>query len=59
MNLNEIKIEYVFFSDALFAFSITFMAMSIQADKAFKAVTPLYTRNRVSIDVIAFLPEIL
>ena len=31
MNLNEIKIEYVIsFSDALFAFSITFMAMSIQ-----------------------------
>ena len=31
MNLNEIKIEYVIsFSDALFAFSITFMALSIQ-----------------------------
>jgi uncharacterized membrane protein len=30
MNLNQIKIEYVIsFSDALFAFSITFMAMSI------------------------------
>jgi uncharacterized membrane protein len=31
MNLNEIKIEYVIsFSDALFAFSITFMALTIQ-----------------------------
>jgi len=31
MNLNEIKIEYVIsFSDALFAFSITFMALFIQ-----------------------------
>jgi uncharacterized membrane protein len=31
MNLNQIKIEYVIsFSDALFAFSITFMALSIQ-----------------------------
>src|SRR5438874_8793785 len=31
MNLNEIKVEYVIsFSDALFAFSITFMALSIQ-----------------------------
>ena len=31
MNLNQIKIEYViFFSDALFAFSITFMALTIQ-----------------------------
>ena len=31
MNLNQIRIEYVIsFSDALFAFSITFMALSIQ-----------------------------
>jgi uncharacterized membrane protein len=31
MNLNQIKVEYVIsFSDALFAFSITFMALSIQ-----------------------------
>jgi uncharacterized membrane protein len=31
MDLNEIKVEYVIsFSDALFAFSITFMALSIQ-----------------------------
>jgi uncharacterized membrane protein len=31
MKLNEIKIEYVIsFSDALFAFSITFMALTIQ-----------------------------
>jgi uncharacterized membrane protein len=31
MNLNEIKVEYMIsFSDALFAFSITFMALSIQ-----------------------------
>jgi uncharacterized membrane protein len=31
VNLNRIKIEYVIsFSDALFAFSITFMALSIQ-----------------------------
>ena len=31
MNLNQIKVEYVVsFSDALFAFSITFMALSIQ-----------------------------
>jgi uncharacterized membrane protein len=31
MNLNEIKVEYIIsFSDALFAFSITFMALSIE-----------------------------
>src|SRR5215831_9633469 len=31
LNLNQIKVEYVVsFSDALFAFSITFMALSIQ-----------------------------
>jgi hypothetical protein len=31
MNLNEIKVEYLIsFSDAIFAFSITFMALSIQ-----------------------------
>lgn len=31
MNLTQIKVEYlVSFSDALFAFSITFMALSIQ-----------------------------
>ena len=31
LNLNQIKVEYVIsFSDALFAFSITFMALSIQ-----------------------------
>ena len=31
MNLNEIKVEYMIsFSDAIFAFSITFMALSIQ-----------------------------
>jgi uncharacterized membrane protein len=31
MNLNEIKVEYMIsFSDALFAFSITFMALSVQ-----------------------------
>jgi uncharacterized membrane protein len=31
MNLNHIKVEYVIsFSDALFAFSITFMALSFQ-----------------------------
>src|SRR5262245_45541532 len=31
MNISQIKVEYVIsFSDALFAFSITFMALSIQ-----------------------------
>jgi len=31
MNLNQIKVEYVIsFSDAVFAFSVTFMALSIQ-----------------------------
>jgi uncharacterized membrane protein len=31
MNLNEIKVEYLIsFGDAIFAFSITFMALSIQ-----------------------------
>jgi hypothetical protein len=31
MNISQIKVEYVIsFSDAVFAFSITFMALSIQ-----------------------------
>jgi uncharacterized membrane protein len=52
MNLNEIKVEYVIsFSDALFAFSITFMALSIQL--------PNFPGNIVELELTRKLSQIL
>ncbi|MGB6527559.1 MAG: hypothetical protein WBF33_05570 [Candidatus Nitrosopolaris sp.] len=46
MNLNQIKIEHVIsFSDALFVFSITFMALSIQT-AAFSSNIPIPGANK-------------
>ena len=52
MDLNEIKVEYVIsFSDALFAFSITFMALSIQL--------PNFPGNIVELELTRKLSQIL
>jgi Predicted integral membrane protein len=52
MNLNEIKVEYMIsFSDAIFAFSITFMALSIQL--------PNFTANIAESDLIRSLSQTL
>ena|SRR5215831_647532 len=48
MNLNQIKIEHVIsFSDALFAFSITFMALSIQIPTFSSNITDLELTRRL------------
>jgi hypothetical protein len=40
MNLNQFKVEYVIsFSDALFPFSVTFMALSIQTPTSSSNIT--------------------
>ena len=52
MNLSEIKVEYIIsFSDALFAFSITFMALSIQL--------PNFSANIVESDLTRKLSQML
>ncbi len=52
MNLNQIKVECVIsFSDALFAFSITFMALSIQV--------PTYSSNISDFELTRILGQIL
>jgi uncharacterized membrane protein len=52
MNLSEIKVEYIIsFSDALFAFSITFMALSIQL--------PNFSANIVESDLTRRLSQLL
>jgi uncharacterized membrane protein len=52
LNLNQIKVEYVVsFSDALFAFSITFMALSIQI--------PTFTSNIAESELTRRLSQLL
>ena len=52
MKLNEIKVEYIIsFSDAIFAFSITFMALSIQL--------PNFSANLAESDVTRRLSQML
>ena len=52
LNLNQIKVEYVVsFSDALFAFSITFMALSIQI--------PNFSSNIAELDLTRRLGQLL
>lgn len=52
MNLNQIKVEYIIsFSDTLFAFSITFMALSIQI--------PAFSPNIADSEITKRLGQIL
>src|ERR671938_1592393 len=52
MKLNEIKVQYIIsFSDAIFAFSITFMALSIQL--------PNFSANIAESDVTRRLSQML